>query len=409
MSKFKINLHEAIYSLSDALDLVSIEQAYHGKRVAFVAESFGMALNWDVDRLNDLFLSALLHDCGVSNTAIHIKLTRFESNNLGNHCVKGARLLKKTPLLASLSDNILHHHTAWTELVGLDLPDAVKIVTNCIFLADRVDVLTINYLDINPNILVSKETIRKKIKEKRNLWFKPELVDIFLKISEPEAFWLALIKVQNAGYINSCCAQHAMEEIDFQDLKQVVLIFSDIIDAKSYFTVNHSEGVANLSRYLGELFKLSEHTCDKLELAGLLHDLGKLRVPDKILEKPGLLTESEYQVVQQHSFDTCDILKTIKGFEDIATWAGLHHERVDGSGYPFRSNGLTLALEARIIAVADVFQALTQKRPYRDKFSKEETLLILKEEMTQGRLDKDVVLMLENNINACWNVANCLD
>jgi HD-GYP domain-containing protein (c-di-GMP phosphodiesterase class II) len=408
VSKFKINLHETIFFLSDALDLVSVDQIYHSKHVAYLAVECGKALNWGQDRLDDLFLAALLHDCGVFKTAIHTRLTRFDANNVGNHCAIGSELLQRTPLLAYLSEYILHHHTPWKELICLDLPDVVKIVANCIFMVDRVDILVLNGLEIDPNILGSKKEIRKKIRAKRGNWFQPELVDIFLKLSKSEAFWLSLLKVQNAGYSYSGIAHNSIQEIEFEDLKSIVLIFSHIVDAKSTYTVKHSAGVADLSRFLGELFKLSAHTCDRLEIAGLLHDLGMLRVPDKILDKPGELNESENFIVRRHSYDTYEILKNIKGFEDISKWAAQHHERIDGSGYPYRSTAKDLSIEARIIAVADVFQALTQKRPYRDKFAQKDIMPILKSQTQEGKLDKEVVLMVENNLTACWKLANYL-
>ena len=406
MSKFKINLHETIFSLSDALDLVGVDQIYHSKRVAYLAAECGKALNWGKDRLDDLFLAAILHDCGVFKTAIHTRLTHFEANYVGNHCAMGAELLQRTPLLAYLSDYVLYHHTPWNELIGLDLPDVVKVIANCIYMVDRVDILVLNGLEIDPNILGSKEDIRKKISAKRGYWFQSELVEIFLKLSESEAFWLSLIKVQNARDACFDIAHNSIQEIEFEDLKSIVLIFSHIVDAKSTYTEKHSDGVADLSRFLGKLFKLSEHNCDMLELAGLLHDLGMLRVPDKILDKPGELTESENFIVRRHSYDTFEILKNIKGLEDISKWAAQHHERIDGSGYPYRCNAKDLSIEARIIAVADVFQTLTQKRPYRDKFTPEDIMSILKNQMQEGKLDKDVVLMVGNNLTACWKLAN---
>lgn len=409
MSTFNINLHETIFSLSDALDLVGVDQIYHGKRVAYLAIECAKALNWGTERLDDLFLAAILHDCGVSKTAIHTRLTHFEGNNIDNHCVKGAELLQRTHLLTHLSDYIRYHHTAWAELIGLDLPNVVKVIANCVYMADRVDILVLNGLEADSDILASKGEIRRKIKAKSGFWFQPELVNIFLKLSEPEAFWLSLLNVQNVEYAHCCIAHNLIQEVKFEDIKSIVLIFSHIIDAKSHCTVKHSDGVANLARFLGEAFKLSEQVCDRLELAGLLHDLGMLRVPDTILEKPGPLTEAEYRIVKRHSYDTNEILKKIQGFEEVAKWASQHHERVDGSGYPYRNQADDLPIEARIIAVADVFQALTQKRPYRDKFLPEAIMPILKNQVQEHKLDKDVVLMVENNFAVCWNLANSLD
>ncbi|MCK5356087.1 MAG: HD domain-containing protein, partial [Methyloprofundus sp.] len=259
------------------------------------------------------------------------------------------------------------------------------------------------------NILASKDQIRRKIKAKAGRWFNYELVDSFMEISAPEAFWLSMEQVPQSGYALSWMQHSPIQEIDFQELRDIILIFSHIVDAKSRYTVQHSDGVANVSRYLGELFNLSEQQCDKLELTGLLHDLGKLRVPDTILDKPEKLSESEYYLMQRHSFDSYNILKNITGFEDIAKWAAQHHERIDGSGYPYHYKAYSLSIEARIIAVADVFQALTQNRPYRDKFSPQNIMLELNKQAEAGKLDKQVVLMVESNFSRCLNLAQLFD
>lgn len=405
MSTFNINLHEAIFSLSNALDLVGVQEIHHGKRVAFIAAECGKALGWNEQRLDNLFQAAILHDCGVSKTVIHEQLVQFEWEKEREHCRIGSELLKKTPPLAYLADYIYHHHTHWAELEALPLPLEIKISANCIYLADRIDVLSLAYLAENDNILLNAEKIRAKIATKSGEFFHPQLVATFLEVSHPHAFWLSLEREHISAYVASRSGHDKTAEIDFEDLKTIAQIFSHIVDAKSSFTKEHSEGVANLARYLGELFSLSEHSCDMLEIAGLLHDLGKLRVPDHLLEKQGKLTREEYLIVQRHSFDTYDIIKNIKGFEEIPCWAAQHHERVDGSGYPYCNTETNLSLEARIIAVADVFQALAQNRPYRSALSPENILPILTQEVSDGRLDKNVVQMIEKNLLACWKAA----
>ena len=231
MSTFKINIHEVIFCLSDALDLVGDNVIDHGKRVAFITTECAKGLQWDRERIDDLFLAAILHDCGVSKTSVYERLVHFEGKNAGNHCLLGAELLKDSPPLAHLSDCILHHHVDWIELQGIDLPDNIKMSANCIYMADRVDLLALDYLHIDTNILASKEKIQKQISEKRGSWFHPQLVDVFLEISRPEAFWLALEKGHNAGYAKSWLEHDKITEIDFVDLKSIALIYSRIVDA----------------------------------------------------------------------------------------------------------------------------------------------------------------------------------
>ncbi|BCG65767.1 MAG: hypothetical protein methR_P3623 [Methyloprofundus sp.] len=409
MSTFNINLHEAIYSLSDALDLVGVDHVHHGKRVAFMAAECAKALNWETQQIDNLFQAAILHDCGVSNTAVHAKLAQFEWELEQKHCDLGAEILQSTPVLAHLADIILYHHTHWSALKQLDIPEEVKLHANCIYMVDRVDTLVLGCGLKEPNILVSTEEIRHKIFSKRDDWFHPELVDIFMEVSNSETFWLSLEREHISGYVSTWVAHDLTRTIDFQDLKSIVRIFSYIVDAKSTFTREHSDGVAYLSRYLAEQFELPESNCDVIEIAGLLHDIGKLRVPDAILDKPSKLTELEYQTMKRHSFDTYNILKQVKGFEQISQWAAEHHERVDATGYPDHKGKNQLSIEARIIAVADVFQALAQQRPYRKDLPPDEILAILKQQADSGHLDNDIVVMVEHHLRTCWEKALLLN
>jgi HD-GYP domain-containing protein (c-di-GMP phosphodiesterase class II) len=405
MSKFNINLHEAVYSLSDALDLVGVTHIHHGKRVAYMAAECGKQMGWKGQRMDDLFQAAILHDCGVSKTIVHSRLAQFEWEKEGDHCKIGAVLLNSCPLLEHLAPVIRYHHTHWSELKDMDLPEEVKLAANCIYMVDRVDVLSLGFLVDQSNLLLGREEIRKKIAEKRGDWFCPELVDAFMQISRSEAFWLSLENEHVSGYVSVWLSDTTVREMDFEELRSIVRIFSYIVDAKSPFTKSHSDGVARLARYLGEAFALSEESCEMLELAGLLHDIGKLRQPDELLDKPGKLTPEEYAHIQRHSFDTYTILKNIKGLEKVTQWAALHHERADGSGYPYHLDTGLLALEARIVAVADVFQALAQKRPYRDPLQPDEIMEILNEMVDDGKLDRSVVMRVDQDLQSCWRTA----
>ncbi len=405
MSTFDINLHETIYSLSNALDLVGITHIRHGKRVAFIATECGKYLNWSGQCKDDLFEAAILHDIGVAKTVIHSRLAQFEWEEESEHCRVGAALLQSSPLLEKLAPMVLHHHTHWSELKDMALPMEIKLIANCIYLADRVDMLSLSSQIDNSNLLLFKDEIREKILEKRGDFFCDSLVESFMSVSRPEAFWFSLENEHVDGYSDTWLSETPVQKIDFQDLRSIMLIFSCVVDAKSPFTKSHSDGVARLARFIGSLWNLPQERCEMLELAGLLHDIGKLRLPDALLEKPGKLTPEEKAQIKRHSFDTYNILKNIKGMEKISEWAAQHHERMDGSGYPYHLDQNRISLEARIVAVSDVFQALAQKRPYRDPLSPDEIMKILKEQVEDGKLDRDVVHCVDLQLHACWKIA----
>jgi len=266
LSKFNINLHEAIYSLSDALDLVGVTHIHHGKHVAYMAVECGKKLRWDGKRMDELFQAAMLHDCGVSKTVVHQRLAQLAWEKEGDHCNLGADLLETCIQTAYLAPIVRYHHTHWSELKEMDLPLEIKLSANCIYLVDRVDVLSLGFMVDQSNLLLGKDSIRQKIIEKSGDWFCPELVEAFMDVSKSEAFWLSLENDHVNGYVSRWLSETKAQSMDFQELRSIVYIFSYIVDAKSPFTKSHSDGVARLSRYLGNLFGLSEKSCDMLEL-----------------------------------------------------------------------------------------------------------------------------------------------
>lgn len=408
MSQFQVNLHEALNSLSDALDLVGVTHMYHGKRVAYMAAECGKWMNWPKVQIDDLFQAAILHDSGVSRTALDAKPTQPACELDCEHCHIGADLMNGCALLRALAPVVRHHHTHWSKLQHLALPTEVKLNANCICLADQVDTLTLKYVTEGSDILLAKDDIRQGVLSRRGDWFYPELVDAFMALSDSEAFWFMLEADHVNGYVATKLAETTPQAMAFEDLNSLMHIFSSIVDAKSPFTREHSEGVASLARYLGVRMQVNEEGCDALELAGLLHDIGKLRVPDALLEKSGPLTAVERRTMSRHSFDTYNILCNIKGLERVALWASQHHERVNGTGYPYHTHAGGISLEARIIAVADVFQALAQRRPYRAALSPQDIMNILQEQVDTGKLDGQVVACVADNLLDCWHAARPL-
>lgn len=189
------------------------------------------------------------------------------------------------------------------------------------------------------------------------------------------------------------------------DLRQVVYALSDALDLVGVDDVAHGKRVGVMA---AECARSVGWPADRVQFVfdlGLLHDigvsstqthrhLGKLRVPDQILDKPGRLDENERLTMKCHSFETQQILRNIKGFEEIGAWAAHHHEEPGGGGYPFGLDAAQLPLEARILRVADIFQAMLQHRPYRPGLGREgvrEFMLGLRD---QGRIDARIGAVL---------------
>jgi HD-GYP domain-containing protein (c-di-GMP phosphodiesterase class II) len=401
-----VNLREVVRALSDMLDLVGVDDFYHGKRVACMSMECLRRQPGSDDQslLATAYDAALLHDCGVSSTRIHKKLiSELDWDDAHIHCELGHDLLVKHDVLAALAPIVLYHHTHWDRLAGKQLPERIKLISNCIYLADRIDSLAAN---LAPHeLLLNSEKIRLTIAKYRGSLFAPQLVDTFLAISQSEIFWLTLFPPHIDFYLAEISLPSLERRIDHDALLKIAALFADIVDAKSPFTAEHSYGVAHLARFIGELHGLSSPICDELELAGFLHDLGKLKVPDEILEKDGPLNAIERSVIMQHSFETFQILRQISGFASIARLAAFHHETPSGKGYPFHMQDADLSVEARIIAVADVFQALSQHRPYRAAQSPETIRDVLCGMAKEKKLDGEIVALVAANLLPCFAAA----
>ena len=399
-----VNLGQAIHALSDALDLVGVDEVFHGKRVGFMALQCGRALGLGEPELDDLFHAGLLHDCAVSSTTLHRRLiNELDWEGADFHCVRGGELLASFAPLAHLAPVIRHHHTHWEAFSALELPETTAQLANLVYLTDRVDALAIPHYE--RDLLLARHTIREMIWRLSGSFFAPDLATLFMDLSTSEAFWLSLEARHLIRFVYERERESRLVPISFPGLRQLALLFARVVDAKSPYTMEHSLGTARLARLLAEWSGLPVETCEKIEIAGLLHDLGKLQVPDEILEKPGPLTAEERAMIQRHSFETYQILRGIGGLEDIAVWAAYHHETLDGQGYPFHRGGAELTLEMRIIAVADVFQALAQQRPYRQPLSPVRVLEMLRAFVRQNRLDGAVVERIGEDLESSWRAA----
>jgi len=187
--------------------------------------------------------------------------------------------------------------------------------------------------------------------------------DAFEKISEKKGFWWSVVDEYTLyNEFEQDLEENPFSNNDLQSLGDVLMYMTDV---KSKFTTFHTERIAYLSRLLARRAHLGEERSMEVFFAAKIHDLGKMATPISILEKPGKLTEEEIFVMQRHIFDSFLIVGGREAIEKhrLLQWGINHHERLDGSGYPWGKIGAELDLESRIIMVADVFVALTEDRP----------------------------------------------
>jgi len=183
-------------------------------------------------------------------------------------------------------------------------------------------------------------------------------------------------------------------------LSLIAELFRHIIDFKSSFTATHTAGVAACAEIMASLFGLAELEVVMMKIAGNFHDLGKLIIPNNILEKPGKLSKDEYNVIKSHPYYTHQVLSSIGGMDRIVDWASFHHEKLDGSGYPFSLDANEIDIGARIMAVSDIFVALIEERPYKKGMERDEMYRILKKQGENNFIDIKMVELLFDNYDA---------
>ncbi len=398
-----INLTQLVHMLSDMLDLVGVNDLHHSKRVAYMCLETGRVFGFEPILMENLYHAALLHDCGVSTTSTHNHIIKeMDWSGAPEHCARGSTLLETQPLFRHLSPIILLHHTHWQEL-DPSFTEWVAMLGNLIHLCDRADAL-MQQSSSKPWLSV-RNSVRDTLIHYNGSWFNPRLLEAFLAASRTESFWLRMQPQHLSQYMaeRELADPHPM--VSTGRLRYVAELAAEIVDTKSHYTARHSQGVARFSAHLAERAGFETDVCWQIEIAGLLHDIGKMRVPDSILEKPASLNFSEKAVMLGHSFESYQILHHVKGFEDISRWGAYHHETLIGDGYPFHLTEAELDKPARIIAIADIFQAMTQERPYRPAKDPKTIINSIKHRVSQHRIDPDLVQLVEEDFDACWEAA----
>ncbi len=421
----QLRLSTVISALSHALDLTEGQPPGHCMRTCWIGFHVGQQLGLSDSVLWHLYYILLLKDAGCSSNAERLcelyayddrstkrdfssvdtdslkQLSRF----VFTHTAPGANLSER---LARIMHLLRHGEQLATELVitrcergaavarQLGFPESVadavrnldehwdgngrpaKLAGDRIPLGSRI-ALVAQVADVFYQT-GGQEAALKEVRRRQGTWFDPHVVEAFCAVAHTPGFWAPLSKPDFSQRLWDMEPGKQVMPVTEDRLDAIALAFAQIVDNKSHFTFGHSERVGQyadaISRYLGQ----SESRTTWIRRGALLHDLGKLGVSNTILDKPGKLNANEWAQIRRHPGLTESILAKIEPFEDLALVAGAHHERMDGYGYPRGLEGDEIRLETRIITTADIFDALTATRPYREAMPVERALDVMEED-----------------------------
>lgn len=378
-----IDFRQLMSALSLALDLAETKKLEHAKRTTFIAATLAKKMEIPSETYYKIYFGSLLHD---------ISKVSLIPEEYHHHSTKGAEIVSQLPMLASLTEPILYHHENWDGTgtpYGLQKGE-IPLEAQIIRLADNIE-YQVGYESFGFT------DIQSYVSEQSGKFFSPELSKVFLEVCKDPTFFKALSSPSIQGYLSPLEPDYNFC-LGFSDLIDIGQLFAKLIDSKSPFTASHSQEVANYAWKLSLAFGFDPAHVTYMRIAGILHDLGKVAIPSQILDKPGALSREEYHVIQTHVNYTELILSQVEGLEEIAAWSAMHHEKLDGTGYHRTLSEDSIPLEGRILAVADIFQALTEDRPYRRGMAPEQSFTILDQQVKEGKLDGDVVIKLKNSL-----------
>lgn len=398
----EIDIIGLLSAFSFALDCVEAELIHvtsnHGKRVAYMSVCMAEKMGVSDDALRDLAACALLHDNALTqyiNEEFYSDISNIDTlkvssdditpRQLGMHCIYGEKNLEKYPFKTGVKDVILYHHEEadgsgpfekkWTE---------VPLFARIIHFSDMLDAFC-KAQKFDEDVFNKAVHFIEKNKDKR---FDSEVTKMFFDAFDKDEFSrLGDEHIEEYFWEKVPCEKSFYS---FNVLKDLADLFAKIIDYKSEFTSRHSLGVARTASKISEIMGYDKVICDKMYLAGTLHDVGKIAIGNEILEKPARLTDDEFAKMKNHAGYTYMILSKVDGFEEIRDIAAFHHERLDGSGYPFGKRADELTTLQRIMACADIYQALTEKRPYKDGMDHDKACEILKDMADKNWIDKNI-------------------
>lgn len=394
--KLRVNIFDLVVAIAKVIDLMSPAVGLHHLQVAYWAYQLGDVLELSDNDKFKLFMAGMLHDTGAFSLRERLDLLEFEDSKPWGHAVAGSHILQQFKPFAAIAQVVKYHHLPWRHGQGARHgDDEVHPLSHILHLADRVAVR----ISPQKQVLGQIREVCESITKLRGDVFVPEHVDALLTMKHREYIWLDATS-DNLEAILKRTVTYRIGEFSTRELVAFSQLICRLIDFKSEFTATHSSGVAAVAVELSRLAGFSKDERMFIEIAAYLHDLGKLAIPSEIIEKQGKLTEEERYIMHSHAYYTYQMLEPFDVLRLASQWGSLHQERLNGTGYPFGLDADDLPLGARIMAVADVFTALTEDRPYRKGMDGESVREVLRSMNTRGELDPKLVGIVFRHFDA---------
>lgn len=407
---------ELTIAFSRALDLAEGQEVGHAARACYIALSLASTLGLPKLQRSAVFFGTLLHDAGAARASnevcrllnlneealfqsgplkspqqLALELSNSEApaivEALRAHPKHGADIAAELGLGEDVQEAIHGHHERWD---GHGYPEALKgeqipITGRVVAAADLLECL----ISSEMNSLSARRTLTGDLAEQTGQILDPELARCARELSRNDAFWLGLYS-QNlprellARQPGGSSAKHEDALMTYANA------FADLADDKGEHTQVHSRRTGEVARSIARALGLDPAHQRLIEIAGMLHDVGLFGVPARIIAKPDILSLTEMQVMRQHPSYSQLVIEGLPGMGEVARWIGMHHERPDGKGYPEMLEQDDIPLEARILAIADTYVALTSQRPYRGALAPGDACEVLLG-AAGAQLDRDLV------------------
>ena len=432
-------LPDILGAFSYALDLTEGQPAGHSVRCCWIAMRLAQALGFAEGERQHIYYAVLMKDLGCSSNAArvaeifladdrHMKLNfktigpsptdfiEFISAETGKdssadersaamaaiveagaellsglietRCNRGAMIARQLRFSEPTALGIAGLDEHWD---GGGFPEgltgqAIPVPARLALLAQVADVFF---------VIAGPQAARDEIARRSGTWLDPEMCQAFLTLSAEPDFWRLLGSSRIDVELKRLEPAPHKIMVDDTYLDDITQAFGQVIDAKSPFTGGHSARVGRITEGIAQELGIDTTARRRLRRAAILHDVGKLGVSSRILEKPGKLDDAERSVMQTHAGLTADILGRVGVMQDLAMIAASHHERLDGMGYPLNLDASAIARESRIITTADIYDALTADRPYRAAMDIDDAFAIMDSE-SPAAIDRDCLDALKS-------------